>query len=233
MAVNSSVMIHINPAARLTKIENRCFRQCYKLPTKPGFRFPIPKARDLSKISVVEQFRNRVEKTADEIRRLRVSAEAQKPLFLTFFSKTQQFIERFTVREVENEKMALKRNLLMMIAVFGVMAMVKGPAEALASSSPSAFVQNVIYSNKIAIFSKSYCPYCKRAKHIFNELQEQPFVVELDLRDDGGRIQDVLLDLVGRSTVPQVFVNGKHIGGSEDLQNAVKNGQLQSLLKKE
>lgn len=33
--------------------------------------------------------------------------------------------------------------------------------------------------------------------------------------DDGGRIQDVLLDLVGRSTVPQVFVNGKHIGGSE------------------
>ncbi|KAJ8567577.1 hypothetical protein K7X08_019785 [Anisodus acutangulus] len=126
-----------------------------------------------------------------------------------------------------------KRNLLLMLTVFGVMAIVKGPTEALASSSPSSFVQSVIYSNKIAIFSKSYCPYCKRVKHIFNELQEQPFVVELDLRDDGGRIQDVLLDLVGRSTVPQVFVNGKHIGGSDDLQNAVKSGHLQSLLKKE
>ncbi|XP_024184249.1 monothiol glutaredoxin-S6 isoform X2 [Rosa chinensis] len=84
-----------------------------------------------------------------------------------------------------------------------------------ASSSPSAFVQNVIYSNKIAIFSKSYCPYCLRAKRIFSELHEQPYVVELDLRDDGGQIQSVLLDVVGRSTVPQVFVNGKHIGGSD------------------
>ena len=33
--------------------------------------------------------------------------------------------------------------------------------------------------------------------------------------DDGGQIQDVLLDLVGRRTVPQIFVNGKHIGGSD------------------
>ncbi|XP_062010811.1 monothiol glutaredoxin-S6 [Rosa rugosa] len=99
-----------------------------------------------------------------------------------------------------------------------------------ASSSPSAFVQNVIYSNKIAIFSKSYCPYCLRAKRIFGELHEQPYVVELDLRDDGGQIQSVLLDVVGRSTVPQVFVNGKHIGGSDDLKAAVASGQLQKLL---
>lgn len=33
--------------------------------------------------------------------------------------------------------------------------------------------------------------------------------------DDGGQIQNVILDMVGRSTVPQVFVNGKHIGGSD------------------
>lgn len=32
---------------------------------------------------------------------------------------------------------------------------------------------------------------------------------------DGAQIQSVLLDVVGRSTVPQVFVNGKHIGGSD------------------
>ncbi|PHT91292.1 Glutaredoxin-C4 [Capsicum annuum] len=212
MTVNS-VVIQIKPAARLTKIENRFFSQY--LPTKPGFRFPTPKSRDLPKIPAVEQF-------ATEI-------HGQKPL-LALLSKTQQFFGSTTVGEIEREKMEVngcfKRNLLLMLTVFGFMAIVKGPAEALASSSPSAFVQNVIYSNKIAIFSKSYCPYCKRAKRIFNELQEQPFVVELDLRE-------VLLDLVGRSTVPQVFVNGKHIGGSDDLQNAVKSGHLQSLLKKE
>ncbi|KAJ4833208.1 Glutaredoxin-C3 [Turnera subulata] len=99
-----------------------------------------------------------------------------------------------------------------------------------ASNSASAFVQNVIYSNRIVIFSKSYCPYCKRAKGIFRELNEQPFVVELDLRDDGSQIQYVLLELVGRRTVPQVFVNGKHIGGSDDLKDAAENGQLQKLL---
>ncbi|KAM2748766.1 uncharacterized protein LOC126611374 [Malus sylvestris] len=101
--------------------------------------------------------------------------------------------------------------------------------EASASSS-AAFVQNAIYSNKIAIFSKSYCPYCLRAKRMFAELHEHPFVVELDLRDDGAQIQSVLLDVVGRTTVPQIFVNGKHIGGSDDLKAAVLSGQLQKLL---
>ncbi|XP_021718135.1 glutaredoxin-C3-like [Chenopodium quinoa] len=101
---------------------------------------------------------------------------------------------------------------------------------AMASNSASAFVNNVIYSNRIAVFSKSYCPYSLRAKRIFNELQEKPFVVELDLRDDGSHIQDILLELVGQRTVPQVFVNGKHIGGSDDLQSAVLSGQLQKYL---
>ncbi|KAK1304877.1 Monothiol glutaredoxin-S6 [Acorus calamus] len=47
---------------------------------------------------------------------------------------------------------------------------------------------------------------------------------------DGPEIQDVLLDLVGRRTVPQVFINGKHIGGSDDTVAARANGQLQKLL---
>ncbi|XP_020997840.1 glutaredoxin-C3 isoform X1 [Arachis duranensis] len=137
-----------------------------------------------------------------------------------------------------------------------------GPTGVEASNSVSAFVQNAIYSNRITIFSKSYCPYCLRAKRTFADLNEHPFVVELDLRgillfihsfihsfilslsicrlmlqsvfffyvDDGSQIQSVLLDLVGRSTVPQVFVNGKHIGGSDDLRAAAQSGELQKLL---
>ncbi|KAG6700905.1 hypothetical protein I3842_08G136600 [Carya illinoinensis] len=117
--------------------------------------------------------------------------------------------------------------LSLVVAMFSVVLLIGHVAkEAKASSSVSAFVQNAIYSNKITIFSKSYCPYCLRAKHIFSELHEQPFVVELDLRDDGGQIQNVILDMVGRSTVPQVFVNGKHI----DLKAAVLSGQLQKVL---
>ncbi|KAK8556839.1 hypothetical protein V6N13_064838 [Hibiscus sabdariffa] len=127
----------------------------------------------------------------------------------------------------------LRRSRLI-LTLLGAVLVVLGIGNALrlakANNSPSAFVQNAIFSNKIVIFSKSYCPYCLRAKRIFSELNEKPYVVELDLRDDGAKIQYVLLDLVGRSTVPQVFVNGKHIGGSDDLRDAVKNGTLQSLL---
>ncbi|XP_054810152.1 glutaredoxin-C3-like isoform X1 [Prosopis cineraria] len=116
------------------------------------------------------------------------------------------------------------------IVVILSLLVAKHPVVVESSSSVSAFVHNVIYSSKIAIFSKSYCPYCLRAKRIFKELNEQPFVVELDLRDNGHQIQNVLLDLVGRRTVPQIFVNGKHIGGSDDLQAAVESGELQKLL---
>ncbi|MED6164079.1 Monothiol glutaredoxin-S6 [Stylosanthes scabra] len=105
-----------------------------------------------------------------------------------------------------------------------------GPTGVEASNSVSAFVHNSIYSNRITIFSKSSCPYSLRAKRIFADLNQQPFVVELDFRDDGYQIQSVLLDLVGRSTVPQVFVNGKHIGGSDDLKAAAQSGELQKLL---
>ncbi|KAL4568409.1 hypothetical protein LXL04_024021 [Taraxacum kok-saghyz] len=54
--------------------------------------------------------------------------------------------------------------------------------------------------------------------------------VKMSFTNDGSQIQDVLLDLVGRRTVPQVFVNGKHIGGADDLDAAVRNGVLRDLL---
>ncbi|KAL1569528.1 Glutaredoxin-C3 [Salvia divinorum] len=149
--------------------------------------------------------------------------------------------ERQLKRESENDAVAgelmmlgagLQRRSALIVVVACIVVIGNAPQKTLASNSPSAFVENVIYSNKIAIFSKSYCPYSLRAKRVFSELEEQPYVVELDLRDDGYKIQDVLLELVGRRTVPQVFVNGKHIGGSDDLLATVKSGQLQNLLSK-
>ncbi|BBG92718.1 Glutaredoxin family protein, partial [Prunus dulcis] len=103
------------------------------------------------------------------------------------------------------------------------------------SSSPSsadsiAFIKKTIDSNKIAIFSKSYCPYCKRAKSVFKELNQVPYVVELDERADGRDIQDALGELVGRRTVPQVWVKGKYIGGSDDTVEAYESGELAKLL---
>ncbi|KAJ7955870.1 Glutaredoxin family protein [Quillaja saponaria] len=47
----------------------------------------------------------------------------------------------------------------------------------------AAFVKNTISSHKIVIFSKSYCPYCRRAKAVFKELNQVPHIVEIDERD--------------------------------------------------
>ncbi|XP_076887780.1 glutaredoxin-C3-like [Bidens hawaiensis] len=123
-----------------------------------------------------------------------------------------------------------RRVVILAIGIMLLMVLMIAPMKVAASKSPSAFVQTVIYSNKIVIFSKSYCPFCRRAKGVFSELKEQPYVVELDHQDDGYKIQDVLLDLVGCRTVPQIFVNGKHVGGADDLDVAVRNGVLQDLL---
>lgn len=50
--------------------------------------------------------------------------------------------------------------------------------------------------------------------------------------EDGGAIQQALAKYIGRSTVPQVFINGEHIGGSDDTVAAHRNGRLVKLLKK-
>ncbi|XP_021276850.1 glutaredoxin-C4 isoform X2 [Herrania umbratica] len=52
----------------------------------------------------------------------------------------------------------------------------------LADSPEAAFVKKTISAHKIVIFSKSYCPYCRRAKSVFKELNQVPFAVELDER---------------------------------------------------
>ncbi|NP_001399069.1 Grx_C4 - glutaredoxin subgroup I isoform 2 [Zea mays] len=74
--------------------------------------------------------------------------------------------------------------------------------------------------------------YCKRAKAVFKELElkKEPYVVELDQREDGSEIQDALLEIVGRRTVPQVFVHGKHLGGSDDTVDSYESGKLARLL---
>ncbi|XP_066369182.1 glutaredoxin-C8-like [Miscanthus floridulus] len=100
------------------------------------------------------------------------------------------------------------------------------------SSLPKSFMKSTVSAHDVVIFSKLYCPYCKRAKAVFKELElkKEPYVVELDQREDGSEIQDALHDIVGRRTVPQVFVHGKHLGGSDDTVDAYESGKLAKLL---
>ncbi|CAM6095563.1 unnamed protein product [Calypogeia fissa] len=49
-----------------------------------------------------------------------------------------------------------------------------------------------------------------------SDIVETPFVVQLDQGEDGPKIQDALYEVVNRHIVPQVFIDGEHIGGSHD-----------------
>uniref|UniRef100_A0A7N0VGM3 Glutaredoxin domain-containing protein n=1 Tax=Kalanchoe fedtschenkoi TaxID=63787 RepID=A0A7N0VGM3_KALFE len=113
---------------------------------------------------------------------------------------------------------------------FAIHAFTLAEAASASSRKPAKFVSKTIKSHDIVIFSKSYCPYCKRAKAVFKELNQKPFVVELDEREDGHTIQEALSEKVGRRTVPQVFIHGKHIGGSDDTIDAYESGELAKLL---
>ncbi|WVQ84081.1 glutaredoxin [Cryptococcus sp. DSM 104549] len=83
--------------------------------------------------------------------------------------------------------------------------------------SAKSIVDKAIADNKVVVFSKSYCPYCKRAKAYLAEDTKEVEVLELDERDDGSAIQAYLKELNGQGTVPHVYINQEFIGGSSDL----------------
>lgn len=56
-------------------------------------------------------------------------------------------------------------------------------------------------------------------------------VIELDRDPRGQEIQRELQHMTGQRTVPNVFVNGTHLGGNSDAQAAAQSGKLQEMLK--
>ncbi|AMD19502.1 HCL649Cp [Eremothecium sinecaudum] len=96
-------------------------------------------------------------------------------------------------------------------------------------------VQSAIQTSKVFIASKTYCPFCTRAKRTIFEEKKVPkelvFCWELDtMGKEGEDIQASLLEITGQSSVPNIFINGNHIGGNSDLQALKESGELDTLL---
>ena len=87
-----------------------------------------------------------------------------------------------------------------------------------------------IKASKIVIFSKTHCPYCKKAKEAIAQLTPMFSVVELDVIKDGPAQQDALLELTGQKTVPNIFVDGSHIGGCDKTLALIAAGEFQKLI---
>lgn len=81
---------------------------------------------------------------------------------------------------------------------------------------------------KVEIYTKFLCPYCTRAKSL---LQSKGVAFEEhDISMGGPGRAEMIERANGRTTVPQVFIDGRHIGGSDDLAALDASGGLDPLL---
>jgi glutaredoxin 3 len=80
----------------------------------------------------------------------------------------------------------------------------------------------------ITIYTKSWCPYCSAAKDLLNE--KGAAFTEIDIEKKPEARREMIQKANGRSTVPQIFIGDRHVGGCDDLYALDGQGRLEALL---
>jgi glutaredoxin 3 len=81
---------------------------------------------------------------------------------------------------------------------------------------------------KVEIYTTQFCGYCHAAKRLLSERGAE--FVEIDVMCDQERRAEMMQRTHGRRTVPQIFIDGKYIGGSDELHALDRRGGLTPLL---
>jgi glutaredoxin 3 len=81
---------------------------------------------------------------------------------------------------------------------------------------------------KIEIYSSLFCPYCTRAKRLLD--QKGVEYTDIDVIADTSKRSEMVRRAAGRTSVPQIFIDGAHIGGCDELYTLERQGKLDSLL---
>jgi glutaredoxin 3 len=79
----------------------------------------------------------------------------------------------------------------------------------------------------IEIYTKATCPFCHRAKALLQSKGAQFNEIAID---NDPKKREEMIERSGRTTVPQIFIDGQHIGGCDDLHALDAKGGLDSLL---
>ena len=81
---------------------------------------------------------------------------------------------------------------------------------------------------RVEVYSKTFCPYCIRAQHLLDSkgIDYQVYVIGFD----GPKRDEMIRRARGRTTVPQIFIDDRHIGGCDDLLALERAGELDALL---
>lgn len=80
----------------------------------------------------------------------------------------------------------------------------------------------------ITVYSGPHCPYCVRAKALLT--RKGATFEEIDVKADPARMDEMMARSNGRRTIPQIFINDRHIGGCDDLHALDAAGGLDPLL---
>src|SRR5680860_608719 len=84
--------------------------------------------------------------------------------------------------------------------------------------------------NQIVIYSKTTCPYCKKAKKLLKD-EKVPFKsIELDQVKNYSELKNKLVSETGQTTVPNIFIGDYHVGGFDELNNIILTGEFDELL---
>jgi len=80
----------------------------------------------------------------------------------------------------------------------------------------------------VEIYTTRICPFCRRAKALLEK--KGAVYEEIDVSDDDDLRARMVEMAGGRRTVPQIFIDGRSIGGSDDLYALEQDGRLDALL---
>lgn len=81
---------------------------------------------------------------------------------------------------------------------------------------------------KVEIYTKDWCPYCVRAMRLLADSGAD--IVDYPVDRGGEKKGEMIQRAGGRTTVPQIFIDGRHIGGCDDLIDLERSGKLTVLL---
>ena len=122
--------------------------------------------------------------------------------------------------------------LLGIAALIMIYTTIKGKHIIGGTQPPSikSIIDGYLDSAPVVIFSKNNCPFCTRAKALFRKMRVRFTILELNEMKNGKDIQATLQQMTNQRTVPNIFVNGKHLGGNDVVQRKATDGSLQKLL---
>jgi glutaredoxin 3 len=86
----------------------------------------------------------------------------------------------------------------------------------------------VLVTARVEIYTREYCGYCTRAKALLAGKGVK--FTEHHAGDEPDKRREMIQRSHGGSTYPQIFINGRHVGGSDDIHDLDRQGSLDALL---